>query len=242
MQSESNTYSRRWFELFHVGIDETRTVRETEFVCSCAPLPDFKNILDVCCGMGRHARALSERGYNVTGVDRDSTAIGKARELGVGPNYVVADIRDYQPAPAAFDAAIVMGQSFGHFDSSTNRDVLLRLVIGLRKCGRVVLDLWNPEFFVAHQGVRELKMSQRIAVETKSVEGGRLFVQLDYLDDDHERFEWQLVLSQPDGAAGRISRTACPSRMQRLQFKDSPGAGGSANPVCSGALRQSLNR
>src|SRR5438132_5944651 len=111
MDAESNLYSRQWFEFFHAGIDEARTIRETEFICRCAPLPEFRKILDVCCGMGRHARALSERGYSITGIDRDPDAIAKACELGGGSNYAVADIRDYQPEPKMFDAAIVMGQS-----------------------------------------------------------------------------------------------------------------------------------
>ena len=72
MRNQPNAYSSKWFEFFHVGIDESRTIRETEFVCGCAPLPDFRNILDVCCGMGRHARKLSERGYSATGIDRDT--------------------------------------------------------------------------------------------------------------------------------------------------------------------------
>src|SRR5438270_13892605 len=97
MDAESNLYSRQWFEFFHVGINEARTIRETEFICACAPLPEFRNILDVCCGMGRHSRALSDRGYSVTGIDRDTNAIVKARELGGGPGYEVADIREYAP-------------------------------------------------------------------------------------------------------------------------------------------------
>jgi SAM-dependent methyltransferase len=88
---EPNSYSRQWFEFFHDGIDESRTIRETEFICACAPPPEFRNILDVCCGMGRHPRALSSRGYFVTGIDRDADAIAKARELGAGPKYVVAE-------------------------------------------------------------------------------------------------------------------------------------------------------
>jgi SAM-dependent methyltransferase len=192
MPRESNAYSRQWFEFFHAGIDEARTVRETEFVCNCAPRPAFEKILDVCCGMGRHARALSQRGYAVTGIDRDRGAIARARGLGGGPHYVVADIRNYQPAPAAFDAVIVMGQSFGHFDGATNRDILFRLAGCIRERARVILDLWNPEFFIAHQGERELKTSKGIAREIKRVDGDRLFVQLDYPDDAHEKFEWQL--------------------------------------------------
>jgi SAM-dependent methyltransferase len=190
--AEPNSYSQRWFEFFHVGIDQARTTQETEFVCSCAPLPEFRKILDVCCGMGRHARALSSRGYSVTGIDRDSDAITQARELADGPSYVHADIRDYRPAPGAFDVAIVMSQSFGYFDPATNRDVLGQLAAGLREGGRLILDLWNHEFFAAHQGERQIETASGVVRESKRLNGDRLRVQLDYPDGTHEEFEWQL--------------------------------------------------
>jgi SAM-dependent methyltransferase len=143
--AEPNTYSRRWFEFFHVGIDEARTIQEVTFICSCAPLPDFRKLLDACCGMGRHARVLSSRGCSVIGVDRDAHAIAKARELAGGPSYVHADIREYRPAPGTFDAAIVMSQSFGYFDPTTNRDVLGRLA-GV--CENAV-ELFSPTGFLS---------------------------------------------------------------------------------------------
>jgi SAM-dependent methyltransferase len=189
---EHNAYSPRWFEFFHVGIDEARTSQEAMFVSRCAPLPEFRKVVDMCCGMGRHARALASRGYSVTGVDRDAKAIAKARERRGGPNYVVADVRDYLPEPEGFDVAIVMGQSFGYFDPSTNREVLGRLTGGVRQGGRVVLDLWNREFFAAHQGEREIKTPNGIVQETKHMDGDRLFVQLDYPDGGQDQFEWQL--------------------------------------------------
>ncbi len=123
---------------------------------------------------------------------RDALAIAKARELAGGPTYVHADIRDYRPAPGAFDVAIVMSQSFGYFDPTTNRDVLGWLAAGLRKGGRVILDLWNQEFFAAHQGERELETASGVVRESKRLNGDRLCVQLDYPDGAHEEFEWQL--------------------------------------------------
>jgi SAM-dependent methyltransferase len=192
MVAQPNTYSRQWFEFFHVGIEEARTTQETEFVCRCATLPEFREILDVCCGMGRHARALSNRGYSVVGIDRDADVIAKARELAGGPSYVVANIRDYQPAPETFDAAIVLGQSFGYFDPTTNRDVLGRLAASVREGGRVILDLWNHEFFAAHQGKLELETASGVVRESNRLNGDRLRVQLDYPNGAHEEFEWQL--------------------------------------------------
>jgi len=142
--------------------------------------------------MGRHARALSRHGYSVTGIERDTAAIVGARQLGQGPSYIQADVRDYQPEMSAYDLAIIMSQSFGYFDNATNRDVLRRLGIAVREGGRVILDLWNPEFFVAHQGKRKFDLPDGIVRERKRVEDGRLFVHLDYPDGGQDDFEWQL--------------------------------------------------
>src|SRR5436309_7423453 len=134
-----NTYSQQWFASFHVPISDARTKAEADFVCSFAPLPDFYRIADVCCGMGRHARTLADRGYLVTGIDRDASVLAKARELGGGPRYIQMDLRDYFPELGEYDAIVILGQSFGHFDPATNAAVLRRLAAGLRRQGRVVL-------------------------------------------------------------------------------------------------------
>jgi SAM-dependent methyltransferase len=231
MPAEPNAYSRRWFGFFNVGISEARTTQEATFVCRCAPLPDFRRLADACCGTGRHARELSSRGYSVIGIDRDADAIAQARELAGGPSYVQSDIREYRPEPGAFDVAIVMSQSFGYFDAPTNRDVLGRLAASVREGGRVILDLWNQEFFAIHQGEREFETPNGVVRESKRFAGDRLFVQLDYPDGAHEEFEWQLFspaqmlpLAQSAGLALLLSCTdfditSSPSPIKpRIQF------------------------
>jgi SAM-dependent methyltransferase len=144
--------------------------------------------------MGRHARALANRGYSVTGVERDAAAIAKARELAGGPTYLHTDVGDYQPASREYDLAIVMSQSFGYFHAVTNRDLLRRLGTGVREGGQVILDLWNPEFFVSHQEERDLELPAGVVRESKRVEDSRLLVHLDYPDGGHDDFEWQLFM------------------------------------------------
>jgi SAM-dependent methyltransferase len=225
-----NVYSEKWFEFFHRDITPARTSLETDFVCNCAPLPDFKKILDVCCGSGRHARALSARGYSVVGIDRDGDAIARARELDQSITYIEADVRNHQPTPQTFDAVIVMGQSFGHFDDAMNRDVLLRLANAVRAKGRVILDLWNPDFFEEHQGERDLRTSRGIVRENKRVDRDRLLVRLDYPDGATENFEWQLFsatqmqkIAEPAGLIVSVSccgfdQTKRDSSEPRIQF------------------------
>jgi SAM-dependent methyltransferase len=193
---ETNSYSEQWFELFHIPIGEGRTRREVEFISAVAPLPTFHRVLDICCGIGRHARGLASLGYAVTGVDRDARAIAKGRELGGGPDYVQGDVREYQPNKSAYDLAIIMSQSFGYFDTGENQRVLVRIGAGVRRGGRVILDLWNPDFFLAHQGERILKTPQGNVREMKRMEADRLFVELTYPEGRSEAFEWQLLSSE----------------------------------------------
>jgi SAM-dependent methyltransferase len=208
MRPEPNAYSTRWFEFFHIGISEARTTQETAFICRCAPLPSFRKVLDVCCGMGRHARLLSSRGYSVIGIDRDGEMIAKARALAGGPSYVNVDIRSYRPEPRAFDVAIIMSQSFGYFDSTTNREILEQLAAAVREGGRIILDLWNPDFLAAHQGERPLQGPRGTAREMKRVKGDRLFVQLDYPNGGQDQFEWQLFSpKQMDSMAESVGLT-----------------------------------
>ena len=190
-EANPNSYSPAWFEFFHVGIAASRTEQETAFIVRACPLPAYRRILDLCCGMGRHARALAALGYEVTGVERDTQAIAAARDQAGGPIYIQADVRDYQPNAAAFDAVAVMSQSFGYFDPATNASLLGKLAAALRPGGRLLLDLWNPAFFLPRQGQRTFALPTGSVRETTRLEGGRLFSRLDYPDGGHDAFEFQ---------------------------------------------------
>src|SRR5438270_13791824 len=56
------------------------TRREIDFFLNLMPLARDAQILDVCCGQGRHALELARRGFvNVAGVDRSAFLLQQAR-------------------------------------------------------------------------------------------------------------------------------------------------------------------
>jgi SAM-dependent methyltransferase len=171
-----NEYSRRWHETFSKDRDGSVDV---SFLAQWLP-PG--RVLDVCCGFGRHKRGLEERGWEVVGVERDPDVAAAAGALGL-------DMRELPRIDGMFDAVICMWASFGYFSSAENRRVLATMVEKLGPGGRLVLELYNRDFFEPRQGTRTLAQG---VVETTRVERGRLFVHLGYTDGQTDELEWEL--------------------------------------------------
>ncbi|MCB0256379.1 MAG: class I SAM-dependent methyltransferase, partial [Anaerolineae bacterium] len=106
-------------------------------------------ILDLCCGIGRHSIELADLGYAVTGVDRTQRYIEQARqtalERGLGPVFLVGDMRDYR-SPDGYDAVLNMFGSFGYFaDEADDRKVVANMYEALRPGGQVLIETMGKE-------------------------------------------------------------------------------------------------
>ena len=189
-----NRYSQTWFEIFLKPIQLTQTERELRFITHYLPQPVYTSVLDLCCGQGRHALALAKEGYQVTGVDRDKTILAKARQQAQGQvSFFEHDMRYLADLSGSFDAVLSLWQSFGYFTKQTNFDILQQIFHKLNPTGRLILDLYNRDFFERHQGTRHFQKEDRLITSTQSMIGNRLRVQLDYgSDDPPDIFEWQL--------------------------------------------------
>jgi SAM-dependent methyltransferase len=190
----NNYYSTTWFELFVAPIDSAQTEHEVAFIARWLPQPDYTSVLDVCCGSGRHARALARRGYHVTGVDRSAAALAAAStESGDTIVYLQRDMRNLEGLPGSFDAAVCLWQSFGYFDAATNAEVLAQIGRKLKPGGRCALDIYHRDFFERNQGIRSFERGGAAVSETKRMDGDRLIVRLDYMArGETDEFEWQL--------------------------------------------------
>jgi len=196
-----NEYSPTWYELFLQPITAGQTEREAAFVARWLPQPVYSAVLDLCCGQGRHARALAGRGYRVTGVDTNAAALAAARRVPDATiTYVQHDMRRLAELPGTFDAVICLWQSFGYFDAATNADILRQISQKLRPGGRLVLDIYHRDFFERNQGTRRFERDSRAISETKRMDGDRLTVTLDYGPDlPTDSYAWQLF--SPDAMA-----------------------------------------
>ncbi len=214
--SASNEYSHTWFEQFLRPIPPRQTQREIEFLSRQLPLPRYGKILDLCCGEGRHAGELARFGYDVTGVDANEHALSVARQrIGPAAQWLIGDMRQLHRINDRFDAVTCLWQSFGFFDEQTNAAVLGSMAGLLNPGGRIILDIYNRDFFQIHQGTRTFETAGGVRVsETKELAGRRLRVRLDYADTAQvDQFDWEVFtpaeLNDVAGSIGLRSMLAC---------------------------------
>jgi SAM-dependent methyltransferase len=129
------------------------TAAEVLALSTMLPAPPAR-VLDVACGNGRHAIALAARGYQVTGVDLAAPFLVLARDAARVANVEVdfrqSDMRHVNADLTGFDAAIVLGNSFGYHEDEENLSTLEAIARTVRVGGLVLLELLNRDRIVAN--------------------------------------------------------------------------------------------
>ena len=127
-----------WIDFYPYMFGEERlqaAVEQVDLILALTGL-DGGDVLDLCCGPGRHSVELAGRGWKVTGVDRTPYLLNKAREraagAGVEVEFVEQDMREFCRADT-YDLALSLFTSFGYFDTEQeNARVLRNLHASLR--------------------------------------------------------------------------------------------------------------
>lgn len=140
-----------WFNspYYHLLYDN-RNYNEANFfianLCEHLKLQAQSKIWDLACGKGRHAIALSKKGFDVIGTDLSENSIKEAKTLETNSlRFFVHDMRvpfknNY------FDAVFNLFTSFGYFKNFDNNFVVFKnLAASLKPEGVVVIDFFNSE-------------------------------------------------------------------------------------------------
>jgi SAM-dependent methyltransferase len=108
------------------------------------------SVLDLCCGPGRHSLEFTKAGFKVTGVDKSTFLLEKARqraaEAGATIEWMQQDMRDFL-RPASFDLACSMFTSFGYFkDPDEDLQVLRNIHESLKENGALIIETLGKEY------------------------------------------------------------------------------------------------
>jgi SAM-dependent methyltransferase len=187
-----NAFSKTWRGLFLTDVPAEHTRVELDFVRRQLPLAEYPHLLDVACGVGRHARLLAEAGYGVLGVDRSPELILEAGRGEHRATFQVLDMRDLGRLSGSFDGVLSLWHSFGFHDAATNRAILEAFRERLRAHGRVILDVYNREHASARPLIEQAHRSG-VTIETRRTWlGPRLKLELFYDGALGDRFDWHL--------------------------------------------------
>lgn len=137
-----------WLEGFLLQIPDEHTAREIAFVARAMQLDEGDRVLDLCCGVGRHSRALARLGMRVSGLDLSEPSLEIARtktaEAGLDIEFVHADMREI-PWTGELDGVVNMYSSFGFLETEgEDEGVVRRVAAALKPGGRFLLDMSNP--------------------------------------------------------------------------------------------------
>jgi 2-polyprenyl-3-methyl-5-hydroxy-6-metoxy-1,4-benzoquinol methylase len=185
-----------WEELFPFLFPETRFAAAEAEVEKILRLVTFRGstVLDLACGPGRHSMILAKRGYRVTGVDRSSYLLHRARtgaqEAGVEVEWVEEDMQDFI-RPDAFDLVLNMFTSFGYFEKREDDfRVLQNVWRSLRAGGVCLLDMMGKER-VARQFQPAL---------CHNLSDGSLLIERPKIIDDWSRVQQEWILIRGERA------------------------------------------
>jgi len=195
-----NTTGEWWERFFHgpwgrwqaAGLWQGKAAAESDFIARALGLAPGDAVLDVACGTGRHAVELAQKGYRVTGVDFNRTALAVAEAAAArcrpAPRFLQQDMRCLRFGDE-FDAAYCFWTSFGYFeDPSHDLVAAKRIAEALKPGGRFLLDLhvaesilpvFEPEseWPLDDAGSRSLSERKRWDFETGRVEADWTFTE-----------------------------------------------------------------
>lgn len=143
----SSWFESPWYMRLYRHRTEVEACEAVDLLERLGGVPKGARVLDLCCGYGRHALALAEHGYQVTGLDNSHYLIDRANELYPHKNvqYVVGDMRGPFPG-APFEAIANYFTSFAYFDThNENMKVLDAVRTHLVLGGCFVIDFLNAD-------------------------------------------------------------------------------------------------
>ncbi|WP_407283347.1 methyltransferase domain-containing protein [Methanolobus sp. WCC1] len=132
--------------------DASITRQEIDTFSSILKLTPDGHVLDLCCGQGRHTLELARRGIkNLDGLDRSHYLIQRAKNTAkkesLGVKFKEGDARKTPYTTDTFDVVMVLGNSFGYFETSDeDLRVLKEVKRILKPWGKVLLDVADGSY------------------------------------------------------------------------------------------------
>ena len=128
------------------------TRREVDLFQRILRISSEDRILDLCCGQGRHSLELGRRDFkNIEGLDRSHYLIqrakSQAKKEGMNIKFREGDARKIPSIADTYDVVMILGNSFGYFDSiQDDLRVLEEVFRVLKPWGKLLIEVSDGEY------------------------------------------------------------------------------------------------
>ena len=168
------------------------TELEVEQMIRLSGIEPPADILDVCCGWGRHGFEFVKKGYTVTGVDITEPYLQQGREqaakTGLKMKFIHQDVRDYKQENS-YDLAVNFFSSFGYFDEPED---------DLRFCENVCKSLRKNGIFLIDTIGKETAALKFKETEWFRRDGYLIMLEYEITDGwTHIRNRWRFLSDNP---------------------------------------------
>lgn len=148
-----------YYHLLYQNRDETEATNFINNLIEKLNPPLGSKIFDLACGKGRHSKALSDKGFDVTGVDLSNNSIIAAKEFeNETLHFFTHDMR-YPFRSNYFDFTFNFFTSFGYFNTEREHiNALKTMSSSIKKDGTVVIDFLNTSLKELNKPSEEVKL------------------------------------------------------------------------------------
>lgn len=160
-----------WYHLLYQNRDQLEAEAFVAALMEKLLIPQPSDVLDLACGMGRHARYIHSLGHRVLGVDLSENSIAAASEFEKeGLKFRCGDMRQPQ-GKEDFDLVLNLFTSFGYFDAEEDNLRVLRAIhTALKPGGLLLLDFMNTSRVIrelipeneVHRGEITFRLSRKL--------------------------------------------------------------------------------
>ncbi len=191
--TDARSWWAGWFNETYADVyghrDFESAVAEAGFACQALNLEPSMRILDLCCGFGRHTRALLDRGMaSVQGMDYSAELLKRGRAQYTLEPLVRGDMRALPYVDHGFDAVLMFFTSFGYFQKDAeNLGVLKEIARVLKSGGAYLIDYLNPA-----------RVRADLVPRSEKTTHGRRVIEKRWLTDDGRRVEKRITVEEGD--------------------------------------------
>jgi SAM-dependent methyltransferase len=152
-------------------------------------LPDGARILDLCCGTGQLAKVLTEKGYQVTGIDGSARMLRYARKNAPGARFMAKDARFFRLS-REYDAAFSTFDALNHVMTLKELERVFDNVFTCLVSGGIfIFDMTTQKHF---------EVITRNFKDIREKPGFLFFMRTDY-DAEKKLGQWKMTLFRREG-------------------------------------------